>query len=76
MRIVFFGTPDLAVPSLRRLADRYDVALVVTRPDRPAGRGGRLTAPPIAATARELDLDLFQPRNPNQPEALEGHRVL
>ena len=72
MRIVFFGTPDFAAPSLRRLADRYDVALVVTRPDRPAGRGGWLTAPPIADTARELDLDLFQPRNPNQPEALEA----
>ena len=59
MRIVFFGTPDFAVPALRRLADRFDVALVVTRPDRPVGRGGRLTAPPVASAARELDLDLL-----------------
>jgi methionyl-tRNA formyltransferase len=72
MRIVFFGTPDFAVPSLRRLSERYDVALVVTRPDRPVGRRGRLTAPPVANAARELDLDLFQPPNPNQPEAVEA----
>ena len=72
MRVVFFGTPDFAVPALRRLADRFDVALVVTRPDRPVGRGGRLTAPPVVSAARELDLDLFQPPNPNRPEAVEA----
>jgi len=72
MRIVLFGTPDFAVPSLVSLSDRFDVALVVTRPDRPVGRGGRLTAPPLAQAARDLDLDLFQPVNPNQPEALEA----
>jgi methionyl-tRNA formyltransferase len=72
MRVVFFGTPDFAVPSLRRLAARFEVALVVTRPDRPVGRGGRLTPPPVAAAAREFDLDLFQPPNPNQPMAVEA----
>lgn len=72
MRIVFFGTPDFAVPSLRRLAAKFEVALVVTRPDRPVGRGGRLTPPPVATAARDLDLDLFQPSNPNQPEAIDA----
>ncbi|MDE2768735.1 MAG: methionyl-tRNA formyltransferase [Chloroflexota bacterium] len=72
MRIVFFGTPDFAVPSLRRLTERFDVALVVTRPDRPVGRGGRLTPPPVATVARDLDLDLFQPANPNKLEAVEA----
>ncbi len=72
MRVVFFGTPDFGVPALRRLTDRFGVALVVTRPDRPVGRGGRLTAPPVAAAARELDLDLFQPPNPNQSAAVEA----
>lgn len=72
MRIVFFGTPDFAVPSLRRLTKRFDVALVVTRPDRPVGRGGRLTPPPVAGVARDLDLDLFQPPNPNKLEAVEA----
>ena len=57
---------------MRRLSDRFEVALVVTRPDRPVGRGGRLTAPPVAAAARELDLDLFQPPNPNQSAAVEA----
>ena len=72
MRIVFFGTPDFAVPSLRSLTDRFDVALVVTRPDRPVGRSGRLTPPPVASVARDLDLDLFQPPNPNKLEAVEA----
>ena len=72
MRVVFFGTPDFGVPALRRLSDRFEVALVVTRPDRPVGRGGRLTALPVAAAARELDLDLFQPPNPNQSAAVEA----
>lgn len=72
MRIVFFGTPDFAIPSLRKLATAFDVALVVTRPDRPVGRGGRLTAPPVAVVARDLDLDLFQPPNPNQPHAVDA----
>ena len=72
MRIVFFGTPEFAAPSLRLLAERFDVALVVTRPDRPVGRSGRLTAPPVADLARDLDLDLFQPPNPNRREAVEA----
>ncbi|MCY3748690.1 MAG: methionyl-tRNA formyltransferase [Chloroflexi bacterium] len=72
MRIVFFGTPEFALPSLHRLATDFDVALVVTRPHRPVGRGGRLTAPPVADAARELHLDLFQPPNPNVPEAVEA----
>lgn len=72
MRVVFFGTPEFAVPSLQRLAAHFDVALVVTRPDRPVGRGGKLTAPPVAHAARQLDLDLFQPPNPNQAEAFQA----
>ena len=72
MRVVFFGTPEFAVPSLHRLASDFEVALVVTRPDRPVGRGGKLTPPPIAAVARDLDLDLFQPPNPNKLEAVEA----
>lgn len=72
MRVVFFGTPEFAVPSLHRLTSDFDVALVVTRPDRPVGRGGKLTPPPIAAVARDLDLDLFQPPNPNKLEAVEA----
>ncbi len=62
MRIVFFGTPDFAVPTLDALADTHDVALVVTRPDRPAGRGQRIASPPVAVRAKQRGLDVAQPR--------------
>jgi methionyl-tRNA formyltransferase len=63
LRIVFFGTPDFAVPELRSLAedDRYEVALVVTQPDRPAGRGQQLAAPPVKVAAAALGLPIYQP---------------
>ena len=58
MRVVFFGTPAFAVPSLVQLADdpRFDLALVVTQPDRAAGRGpGSPTAPDPCSTGRQDD---------------------
>jgi methionyl-tRNA formyltransferase len=61
MRIVFFGTPEFAVPSLERLAGEHEVALVVAQPDRPAGRGMKMQAPAVAVRARELGLPLAQP---------------
>jgi len=59
---VFFGSPDFALPILDALARRHDVVLVVSQPDRPAGRGLSLRVPPVAARARELGLELEQPR--------------
>ena len=63
LRTVFFGTPSFAVPALRRLArdDRFEVALVVTQPDRPAGRGRSLASPEIAEAAHQLGLPIYQP---------------
>ena len=63
LRIVYFGTPEFAVPALRSLDgdDRYDVCLVVTQPDRPAGRGQRLTPPPAKQAAEQLGLSIYQP---------------
>lgn len=63
MRVVFFGTPRFAVPTLERLAadDRFQVALVVTQPDRPAGRGRRLETSAVAEAARARGLPLYQP---------------
>ncbi|MCS7296309.1 MAG: methionyl-tRNA formyltransferase, partial [Dehalococcoidia bacterium] len=61
-RIVFFGSPDFAVPTLRALVEAgYRIGLVVTQPDRPAGRGGRLHPPPVKRVALELGLPVFQP---------------
>lgn len=63
MRVIFMGTPDFAVPTLDALVDAgHEVVLVVAQPDRPAGRGKKMTAPPVARRAAELGLALAQPR--------------
>ena len=64
-RVVFFGTPDYAVPSLRALAAAHDVALVVTGPDRVRGRGRRKTPSPVKRAALELGLDVAAPEDAN-----------
>jgi methionyl-tRNA formyltransferase len=70
VRTVYLGTSDFAAAVLARLADSaHRPALVVTRPDRPAGRGRRLTAPPVADLARSLDLPLEQPDDVNEETA-------
>lgn len=61
MRLVFFGTPDFAVPSLDAVAREHEIALVVAQPDKPAGRGMKMQAPPVAVRAKELGLPLLQP---------------
>jgi methionyl-tRNA formyltransferase len=63
--IVYFGTPAYAVPALDRLASdpRFDVRLVVTQPDRPAGRGHAVTRSAVAETADRLGLPLYQPQS-------------
>ena len=59
MRVVFMGTPDFAVPSLEALAERHDVALVLTRPDAVRGRGKALVPSPVKARALELGLPVI-----------------
>ncbi|MCY4187448.1 MAG: methionyl-tRNA formyltransferase [Bryobacterales bacterium] len=61
MRAIFIGTPEFAVPSLALLAKHHQVAEVVTQPDRPAGRGRRLAAPPVRQEAEQLSLPAYQP---------------
>jgi methionyl-tRNA formyltransferase len=62
MSIVFIGTPEFAVPSLRALSDAgHDISAVITQPDQRAGRGRRLTAPPVKVLAEELGIPVFQP---------------
>lgn len=69
MRIVFLGSPDFAVPSLRLLAQVHEVAAVVTQPDRPAGRGRRLQASPVRQAAASLSIPTLQPTRVSEPEA-------
>ena len=62
MKVVFFGTPDFAVPTLERLvASDHEVVLVVSRPDRPVGRKQVLTAPPVIEVARDHHIEYIQP---------------
>ena len=61
MRIVFFGSPDFAVPALAAVAQRHEVVAVVTQPDRPAGRGAKLQPPPVKTLAAGLGLPVLQP---------------
>jgi methionyl-tRNA formyltransferase len=70
MRTVYLGTSDFAAAVLERLAaSAHRPQLVVTRPDRPRGRGRRLSPPPVAEAARELGLELHQPENVNDEQA-------
>ena len=69
MKLVFAGTPGVAVPSLDALMDsRHEVAAVVTRPDATGGRGRRLTPSPVAIRAAELGLEVLKPVHPRDPE--------
>ncbi|RPI54462.1 MAG: methionyl-tRNA formyltransferase, partial [Chloroflexi bacterium] len=65
------GTPNFAVPALQALEQDHQVVGVVTQPDRPAGRGRRLVAPPVKEAAQALGLDVFQPATLRRPEAVE-----
>jgi methionyl-tRNA formyltransferase len=70
VRTVYLGTSGFAASILERLAEGpHRPVLVVTRPDRPAGRGRRLASPPVADTARALGVELDQPEDVNGPEA-------
>lgn len=72
MRIVFAGTPDFAVPSLRAAARHNEVVAVYTQPDRPAGRGRGLTPSPVKRVAQELSIPVYQPENFRSAAAREG----
>lgn len=77
MRIVFAGTPDVAVPSLDALvASSHDVVGVVTRPDAPSGRGRKLTPSPVATRADELGLPILKPEHPRDEEFQSSLRAL
>ncbi len=76
MRIVFAGTPDFAVPSLRAAAQRGEVAAVYTQPDRPAGRGRALAASPVKQEAIGRGIPVVQPESLKSAEAQEALRQL
>lgn len=61
-RVAFFGSPAFALPVLEAIAEHFEIVLVVSQPDKPVGRGLKMTPPPIAARAQELGLALAQPK--------------
>jgi len=77
LRIVFMGTPDFAVPCLERLVtDGHEIAVVVTQPDRPKGRGRILTPSPVKEYAQNQKLPLLQPEKIKNPDFMERIAVL
>lgn len=67
IRVVFMGSPDFSLPTLRKLAEHYLIVGVVTQPDRPAGRGMVLTPPPVKVLAEKLNLRVIQPQRLREP---------
>jgi len=74
-KIVFMGSPDFAVPSLRALAQHYEIAGIVTQPDRPSGRGRELKPPAVKLLALDLGLSIIQPEKLRQSDAMEQLRL-
>jgi methionyl-tRNA formyltransferase len=69
MRVVFAGTPEVAVPALDAIAEsRHELVGVVTRPDAPSGRGRKLVASPVAQRAEELGVPVLKPEHPRDPD--------
>ena len=71
LRIVFMGSPDFSLPTLKMLHQHHDVVGVVTQPDRPAGRGRSLHSSDVKLLASELELPLIQPESLREPGALK-----
>jgi methionyl-tRNA formyltransferase len=72
MRVLFAGTPEVAVPSLQAImASQHEVIAVLTRPDARAGRGRKLVPSPVAVVAEEAGIEVLKPERPRDPEFLE-----
>lgn len=75
MRVVFIGSPEFALPSLQRLIDsEHEIVAVFTQPDRPVGRGQKLSPPPVKTLAIEHGLDVHQPKSISRPEVVDQLR--
>jgi methionyl-tRNA formyltransferase len=77
MRVLFAGTPETAVPSLKAiLASQHEVVAVLTRPDARSGRGRKLAPSPVAELAAEAGIEVLKPQRPRDPEFLERLREI
>ena len=72
MKVIFMGTPDFAAASLEALIDsEHEILAVVTQPDKPKGRKGELTPPPVKTIAVEKGIKVYQPVKVREPEFVE-----
>ena len=71
MKVLFMGTPDFAVPTLHALAKHHQIVGVITQPDKPKGRGNKLTPPPVKEAATALGLPVYQPQRIKSQEAIQ-----
>jgi methionyl-tRNA formyltransferase len=77
MKLIYMGTPQFAVQPLRALAEAgHEVLGVVTRIDKPAGRGRSLTAPPVKTASAEMNLPVYQPKRVREPAFIEQLRTI
>src|SRR5580692_8140310 len=77
MKLVFFGTPAFAVPSLEAIVGvGHKVVAVFTQPDRPKGRGQKMAMSPVKESALKLGLNIFQPERVRRPEVVEQLRAI
>ena len=75
MKVIFMGTPEFSVGTLKALAEAgHEVVLAVTQPDKPKGRGGRMQYPPVKEMALEYGIPVFQPKKIRAPECVEELR--
>jgi methionyl-tRNA formyltransferase len=72
MRVVFMGTPEFAIPALKALIADHEVVLVVTQPDKPAGRKKRLQSPPVKTVAEQAGLKVIQPSSARSDDFLQA----
>ena len=71
LKIIFMGTPDFAVPSLKALIEKHNVIGVVTQPDKPRGRGKKLMFSPVKEVALKAGIPVFQPENLKNDESID-----
>ena len=72
MKVIFMGTPDFSVGTLETLIGAgHEVVLVVTQPDKPKGRGGKMQYTPVKEAALARDIPVYQPKKIREPECIE-----
>lgn len=77
MRVIFMGTPDFSVPTLQTLLDsEHEVVAVYTQPDKPKGRGNKITFPPVKELALKHDIPVYQPRRIKTEEAVKIYKEI